>query len=162
MTQASTPAGDADDIIVGFDEIRRFTDRLRETAGTDWMTLESFEAPVPGRCAYGVPAPRREGIHMRSVYDEQFLQDPAGLQIIRARVAAGEEARVHPRIDYRLRLADSGGGLLIMAPSWTGFALLFQSAAVVTMLRRQFERTWSRATPFEALQSVPAVTHGRS
>lgn len=158
MTPASAPAGDADDLLVGHDEIRRYTGRLREIAGSDWMALESFEAPVPGRDAIDIPVPRREGIRMRTVYDERYLRDPAGLQIIRARVAAGEEARVRPRIDHRMRLADSAAGLVIMAPSWTGFALLIRSAPVLTVLRRQFERNWAEAAPFEALTPVPAAT----
>lgn len=158
MTEASPPSGGADDMLAGHDEIRRCAERLRETAVTDWMTLESFEAPLPGRGAIGIPAPRREGILMRTVYDRRFLEDPAGLQIIRGRVAAGEEARVCSRIDYRLRLADARAGLVIMAPSWTGFALLIRSAAVMTVLRRQFERTWADAEPFDTLAPVPAAT----
>lgn len=157
MTRPSMSAGGLDEILAGHEEIRQVTQWLRDVAGTDWMTLESFEGPLPGRHVINVPAPRTKGIRGRTVYDEQFLTDPAGLSIIRARVAAGEAVRVHPRIDYRVRLADSKAGLVVMAPSWTGLAMLVRSAPVMTVLRRQFERAWSHATPFEALPPLPAV-----
>lgn len=168
MTQASTPSGGIpaippggpDEVLVGHDEIRRATERLRDTASDDWMVLEAFELPLPGRGAIDVPAPRREGIRMRAVYDERFLRDPAGLQIIRTRVAAGEEARIHARVDYRLRVSDTRSGLVIMTPSWAGFALLIHSASVMTRLSRQFERAWDLAVPFEAVPSAAAAFHG--
>lgn len=160
MTRPSMSEGGLDEVIVGHDEIRQVTQWLRGLAGVDWMTLESFEGPLPGRHVIDVPAPRNAGIRRRAVYDEQFLKDPAGLAIIRARVAAGEAVRVHPRIDYRVRLADARAGLVVLAPSWTGLAMLVRSAPVMTVLRRQFERLWSHAMPFEALPPLPAVTYG--
>lgn len=161
MTLADPRPGDSGEVLlVGHDEIRRAAERLRDTADTAWMALETFEAPLPGRGAIDVPAPRKPGVRRHAVYDERFLRDPAGLQIIRARNAAGEEARIHPRIDYRLRLADASTGLVIMAPSWTGFAMLVRSAPIMTMLFRQFERVWDQSTPFDALSSgaLSAVT----
>lgn len=160
MTRPSMSAGGPDEIVAGHDEIRQVTQWLRGLAGTEWMTLESFEGPLPGRQVIDVPAPRDAGTRRRAVYDEQFLRDPAGLAIVRARVAAGEAVRVHPRIDYRVRLADARAGLVILAPSWTGLAMLVRSAPVMTVLRRQFERAWSQATPFEALPPLPAAAYG--
>lgn len=67
-------------------------------------------------------------------------QSPAW--IIQVCAAAGEQARLLPRVPMKLKLADQTTAALPLTPSGTAAALVIRAPVILAALREYFEMLW--------------------
>lgn len=139
-------------------EITRLTATLMNAARRDFMSLENpiTEMPFddPGRA--NVPLPSFKGqVRCRSIYDASVMEHQPAVDTLRACVAGGEEARLHPSIPMKMQLADEQFALLPLTPTGTAGAVLISAPVIVTELRRHFEMLWEQAVPFDNPAAPP-------
>ena len=99
----------------------------------------------------------RAGIDYRSLYDQETLALPGKLDIIWAACAAGEQARVLPRVPLKLWMADEA---LALVPVYNGAdginaAFTVHRSALLDALLALFDLEWKRASPLRAAPKPP-------
>jgi DNA-binding CsgD family transcriptional regulator len=75
------------------------------------------------------------------------MEHPVGAKAIEMSVAAGEEARILPRIGMKLKIIDEAVAMLPLTPTGMSGALVVRSPVIINALRAYFEMLWERATP---------------
>jgi Bacterial regulatory proteins, luxR family len=137
-------------VITDREEIMRVSGNLINSAYQDWMTLESQETEMPITDDYPIqsPAALRRGVQVRSVYDMAFAEHPMASQFIARAAAAGEQARILPKIPMKMQLADETAVLLRLTRTGATGALLIQGTPITHAMRAFFEMLWVQATPF--------------
>ncbi|GAB3275174.1 hypothetical protein GCM10027589_00120 [Actinocorallia lasiicapitis] len=149
---SSAPAGTERfvQVVVERDEISRLSYALINAARHDWLTLDNYvlEAPLDDSTGFP-PLPVFDGqVQCRAIYETRCAEHPIGVKTIEAAVAAGEQARLLPRVGMKMKLADEAVALLPLTPTGMGGALLVRSPVIVAALREYFELLWERAIPF--------------
>lgn len=142
-------ANDYVEVIVDREEITRASTGLMNTAHADWMSLENGGLET-GTYATGgePPLPIFAGeVRSRAIYETAIMDSEAGRNLVRECMAAGEEARLLPRIRMKLKLADDRAALLPLTTTGMGGALLIRSWVIVAAIREYFELLWERAVP---------------
>lgn len=122
---------------------------LINSARRDWMTFESFDTDMPVTDDYVIdcPAVMRPQLLIRSIYDLTMTEHPAGARIIRQSLAAGEQARVLPKVPMKMQLADWTAVLVPLTRTGANAALLIRAAPIIHALRGLFEAQWKQAMP---------------
>jgi DNA-binding CsgD family transcriptional regulator len=95
-------------------------------------------------------------VRHRAVCDVRGLEIPARLADLESCVAAGEEARILPDLDYKLMLVDDDVAFVpVIEGGRFASALVVRSADVVRGLIKLFELTWNAALPFASARETP-------
>ncbi|NKZ03264.1 helix-turn-helix transcriptional regulator [Actinomadura latina] len=142
-------------IVTDRDEITDLSRSLISTARRDWMSLDNYvlEASVDEFITLS-PPPSHEGeVRCRAIYEMRCAEHPVGARAIEVAVAAGEEARLLPRIGMKMQIVDEAIALLPLTPTGLSGALLVRSSVIVEALREYFELLWERAIPFGAARA---------
>ncbi|MEV0593722.1 helix-turn-helix transcriptional regulator [Nonomuraea cavernae] len=151
-------------IVTDRDEISSLSYALINAARHDWLTLDNYvlEAPVADSTGYA-PLPVFEGqVQCRAIYETRCAEHPIGAKTIEAAVAAGEQARLLPRVGMKMKLADEAVALLPLTPTGMGGALLVRSPVIVGALREYFELLWEKAIPFGSSEAAGPLTSAQS
>jgi DNA-binding CsgD family transcriptional regulator len=129
---------------------------LVNTARKDWMTLENLNTEMPLTDDFAQPPlPAFDGhVCCRSIYDAAAMDVPIARRIIEACAAAGEQARLLPRVPMKMKLADRTTAMLPLTPSGTAGALVVRAPVILGALRDYFEMLWDRATPLKPKRPV--------
>ncbi|HEY1914379.1 MAG TPA: helix-turn-helix domain-containing protein [Streptosporangiaceae bacterium] len=98
----------------------------------------------------------RTGTPVRAVYDESALRDPQAIALRRARIAAGEQARMAGEVPMPLMLVDDALALLPLVPGRprSDGLLVVRSCALLEALSVLFELVWGNALPL-GLDATP-------
>jgi len=130
-------------------QISELSVSLANTARKDWMTLENLNTEMPLTDDFAQPPLPAFGgqVRYRSIYEAAAMDDPIGRRIIEACAAAGEQARLLPRVPMKMKLADRTTAMLPLTPSGTAGALVIRAPVILASLRDYFEMLWDRATP---------------
>lgn len=136
-------------VITSRKEVLDVSLHLINSARRDWMTFESFDTDMPVTDDYVIdcPADMRQRVHIRSIYDLAMTEHPVGARIIQQCQAAGEEARVLPKIPMKMQLADETAVLLPLTRTGANAALLIRAAPVTQAMRGYFEAQWKQSMP---------------
>ena len=144
-------------VLVGAEEVTRAAVRL---AGDAVAVIRGFDrgpyfapGPLPGQAQ---PASARRGVRWRVVYESRSLQGTDGGREDLA--GPGEEARVLPRLPFKMLVADESAALVALpaedgppeALSETGEGLLVRGSLLLGALIRLFEQQWDQAAPVAA------------
>jgi DNA-binding CsgD family transcriptional regulator len=142
-------------------QISELSASLVNTARKDWMTLENLNADMPLTEDFAqLPLPAFRGrVRCRSIYAAGAMDDPIARGVIHSCTAAGEQARLLPKVPMKMKLADQTIALLPLTPSGTAGALVIQAAVILAALREYFEMLWDRATPLKPQR--PTTPDGR-
>ena len=102
-------------------QISELSVSLINTARKDWMTLENLNTEMPLTDDFAQPPlPAFDGrVRYRSIYDAAAMDDPIARRIIETSAAAGEQARLLPRVPMKMKLADQTTAMLPLTPSGT-------------------------------------------
>lgn len=133
-------------------EISRLSFSLINSARSDWMTVEThyFEIP-PDEHIANEPLPTTQAhVTYRGIYDAECVRDPVLRQGLEASIAAGERARVRPKVAMKMKIADRSIALLPLTATGMSGALVIRSPVIVSALREYFELMWEHATPVGA------------
>lgn len=133
-------------------EISELSAALANTARQDWMTLEDLvtEMPLTGDFA-APPLPAAAGlVRCRSIYPAAAMDDPVARRIIRSCVQAGEQARLLPEVQMKMKLADHTTAMLPLTQNGTAGAVVVRAPVIIAALRDYFEMLWDRAAPLNA------------
>ncbi|RZS36982.1 Homeodomain-like domain-containing protein [Herbihabitans rhizosphaerae] len=141
------------EVLRGGDQVVATFEAMQLQATTDIRALDrgSYLSPEPGLSPVQPPTLAR-GVGYRVVYDASVLQTKAGLDSVRASVAAGERARVFSGVPLKLVIADADRAL-IAVPTATGgdvVALLVHRSVLLTALVELFEAFWRMASPVDS------------
>ncbi len=138
-------------VVSGRAQISELSLSLANTARKDWMTLENLNSEMPLTDDFAQPPlPAFDGqVRYRSIYDTAAMDDPIARRIIEANAAAGEQARLLPRVAMKMKLADRTTAMLPLTPSGTAGALVIRAPVILAALRDYFEMLWGRATPLK-------------
>jgi DNA-binding CsgD family transcriptional regulator len=131
------------------EEIVRMSGHLINLAHHDWMTLETpwTDLPLSEDNLITCPKGLREKVRIRSIYDAETLRVPGALRNLQAGVAAGEEARILPRVTMKMQLADEAAVMLPLTSTGTGGALLIYAAPITSAMHHYFELQWELGQP---------------
>ena len=148
------------------DDPLRFVELLREPAAIA-RRFEELEASaekeilVFTRPPYAVElAENVEGLKLlerhveaRSVYERSIYDDPAQVDVVRAFMAAGEQARVVESLPLKLVLVDERVAAFALedpVARSTGLTIMVvEHAALVALFRQAFESVWEGGEPFD-------------
>lgn len=98
------------------------------------------------------------GVRCRTIYAPETLDMPDRLAEIRQTVAAGEQARTHPRVPTKLAIADRRIAMLpVSLDHPNNQAVVIHGSNLVDALVLLFELLWSLALPLLPAGSVPAT-----
>ncbi|WP_300682390.1 hypothetical protein [Nocardioides sp.] len=104
------------------------------------------------------------GVEIRALYDAAVLDDARGLEIVRAGVRQGEQARIVPDLACRFLVIDSATLLLI--PPYDVFesrqGLLSRHPGLVESFARIFDQMWITAVPVPSTGETDGVTDDES
>ncbi len=130
-------------------QISELSAALMNTARADWMSLENLQTDMPLTDEFAQPPlPAFAGrVRCRAIYATLAMNDPVARRIIGTCAAAGENARLLPKVPMKLKLADHTTALLPLTPSGTAAALVVRAPVIIAALREYFEMLWDRATP---------------
>jgi DNA-binding CsgD family transcriptional regulator/DNA-binding MarR family transcriptional regulator len=137
-------------VVEGFDAIGERFDQLQRAARTEVLCFSRgpyFDARFVNETELAVLG---QGIRCRAVYDRATLEIPGALPDIQQMVAAGEEARVAPRLPMKLYVADHAWGmvpLLHEAAEPYPAVVLVRSSSLLDALVALFDSVWSAAVP---------------
>lgn len=116
------------------------------------VQANGFEPPPPdSEPSPGFLAAAARGVRFRVVYGSAILNQESVLNVVRACVRAGEQARVHPHVPFNLILVDDSRGVLIH-PGTVGerlHALLVESSGLLDALRGLFDIYWQMSVPLQ-------------
>ena len=132
-------------------EISRLSFSLINSARSDWMTVEThhFEMSPDAHIA-NEPLPIARGqVKCRGIYDVECLRNPVLRRGLDESIAAGEKARVRPKVVMKMKIADRSIALLPLTDTGMSGALAIRSSVIIDALREYFELMWERATPLE-------------
>src|SRR5262249_16390843 len=143
-TRSTGVVEDLVEIITDRDEINGLSYSLMNEAVHDWMTLENllFEAPLGDSSVSVAPSCALDKVRCRSIYETAFTEHPAAVKMIEESVAAGEKARLLPRISMKMKLADDTVAMLPLTPTGMSGALLIRSPVITAALKQYFELLW--------------------
>jgi DNA-binding CsgD family transcriptional regulator len=138
------------EVVTDREEIKDLSYSLMNAAHDEWLTLENLavEIPLDAGTACGPLPTFPGGLTCRSIYETKSLDHPVACRLIEEAVAAGEQARLLPRIGMKMKLADEAVAMVPLTPTGLEGALVVRSAVVVAALREYFEMLWEKATPF--------------
>jgi DNA-binding CsgD family transcriptional regulator len=91
--------------------------------------------------------PRDVSLHLKTVYDAEFLHRSGGAALLRRARAAGEEMRIADELAGSMLIADSTAVLLPLGVRSSG-ALTIGSPLVVDAMREFFDLVWLRSVPW--------------
>src|SRR5215510_15177247 len=106
-----------------------------------------------------------EGVAYRVIYAEEVLRVPGRWHDLEAGIAAGEQARVAPRLPVKLTLFDDFAATLPMAETAAGDGSAARSVVVVhrspmlDSLAALFEAYWQQAVPLMVTDGVPTIAN---
>lgn len=86
-------------------------------------------------------------VHLRTVYDTEFLHRAGGAALLRSARAAGEELRIADELAGSMLITDSTAVLLPLGVRASG-ALTITSPLVVNAMREFFDLIWQRSVPW--------------
>ncbi|RIQ11168.1 LuxR C-terminal-related transcriptional regulator [Jiangella rhizosphaerae] len=90
----------------------------------------------------------RSQVDVRVIYSPESLALPGGVDVALDAAAAGERARVHPRVPIKLAVSDRSIALLPLAmDQMRGSALVVRESALVEALAQLFHLLWDQAMP---------------
>jgi DNA-binding CsgD family transcriptional regulator len=141
------------------ERITELSASLVNTARRDWMTLENLSSDMPLTEDFAQPPLPAFGgqVRCRSIYDAAAMDNPVARGIVQACAAAGEQARLLPRVPMKMKLADQTTAMLPLTPSGTAAALVIRAPVILAALREYFEMLWDRATPLRPQRPLAAV-----
>lgn len=90
---------------------------------------------------------RDVSLHLKTVYDAEFLHRSGGAALLRRARAAGEEMRIADELAGSMLIADSTAVLLPLGVRSSG-ALTIGSPLVVDAMREFFDLVWLRSVPW--------------
>jgi len=136
-------------VITDRTEIMRMSIALMNKARKNWMSLDNqvLESPRWEDDAEP-PLPAFAGeVTCRAIYENAIMDNPAGAELIRHCMDAGEQARLLPSIPMKLKLVDDTAALLPLTATGMGGAVLIRSYVIISAIREYFEMLWQRAIP---------------
>lgn len=91
------------------------------------------------------------GVHIRAIYSAEVLDAPNGLDLVRACVGWGEEARLLPNVPGIFMVCDNEVATVVTPyEQWSARQMfVFRSPGMVEVLRRIFERLWAQSLPVD-------------
>ncbi|WP_406439897.1 helix-turn-helix domain-containing protein [Streptomyces sp. NBC_00631] len=137
-------------VLTDSDDIAALSNTIGTAATAEHLTLETFRYDLPlsdGSAQPPTAASIARGVRHRSIYEAAFLSDPVGARIIERCAAAGEEIRLLPRLQMKLKVTDGAQALLALTPTGSSAALHLTSPVAVDALRHYFELLWREARP---------------
>jgi DNA-binding CsgD family transcriptional regulator len=155
--RSSEDLNDLVEIITDRDEISGLSYSLMNEAARDWMTLENMllESQLSDSSISVAPSCTIERVRCRSIYETAYTDHPAGVKMIEESVAAGEKARLLPKLSMKMKLADESVAMLPLTPTGMSGALLIRAPVITAALRQYFELLWDRAIPFGSGEPNP-------
>jgi sugar-specific transcriptional regulator TrmB/DNA-binding CsgD family transcriptional regulator len=88
------------------------------------------------------------GIRYRAIYDQEALQIPGQVEVLRQSIAAGEEARTLAGLPAKLAIADDRLALMpIRADDPAAGSVVVHGSSLLDALVMFFENLWNRAVP---------------
>ncbi len=100
------------------------------------------------------------GLRYRVVYDHSALDLPGRADLVRALVAAGEEARVVPRLPVKLCIADRSVALLPLTSASSPTAMIVRRCSLLDALVALFEAMWEHAAPLRMDETASVGPEG--
>jgi DNA-binding CsgD family transcriptional regulator len=118
-------------------------------------TMRVFDTPpyiavaddAPNQAEFDILA---RGVECRVIYDEEALDAPHALDLIRRAAAAGERSRLAPALPTKLVIVDDDMALLPLHPSGSGGSdavMLVHRSPLLTALVALFEAFWLQSRP---------------
>lgn len=148
-------------IIEGFPAIARQFGQLQQVARSEVLCFSRPPYFDPKFVNEGELELLARGVRCRAVYDRATLEIPDALDGIRTMCAAGEQARVAPRLPMKLYVADRSWALVPLLPeSAEPYPAVVQvrASSLLDALIALFDSVWLTAVPLGEAAGGPVLS----
>ncbi|MGW4518023.1 helix-turn-helix domain-containing protein [Streptomyces sp. NPDC004393] len=145
------------ELLTDRDEISRAGHKLTTVARHE---VRAFDRPPyfdrPGSNLDAQTERLRAGITHRVIYDQEAVAWPGRMRddIVRS-IRAGEKARIHPELPFKLLISDNKAAILPFNLA-TPAAYLIHRSPILAALEALFESEWERAVPLRDPDASPS------
>lgn len=147
------------EIVVGQEAVAAQFRYLQQSAEEEMLVLDRppyAQNPVEPNPAEDPMLAR--GVSLRAVYAPEAFEVPGALELTASAMAAGEQARVHTNVPFKLVVVDLRSALLPLTDDQVESvesALVVHNPTLVSALAEMFELLWRVATPLVVTAQVP-------
>lgn len=136
-------------VIEGQNAMRQHCRQLVSTAREELVGFERPPYSAPAEEHRGTSPALERGLRCRFIYEPGVIEVEGHLDLLRAEIEAGEEARVLPELPVWMLIADRSIGLvpLDLDKQSAGGAVLIHSSWLLDALLTLFEALWDKAVP---------------
>lgn len=149
---AGSRTAQAVELLTGSEAVAARFVQIQQTAQREALTLDRppyFQAVANNRET--LVAAIRRGVRYRTIYDQDALEYPGRLEVIRQDIEDGEQAWYLSELPLKLAIIDDQAIVSLLANPDDQRTLVLDGPALVAGLRRLFELLWERATPLDGL-----------
>ena len=152
------------EIVFGRDAVAARFQQLQQTARHELLVLDRPPyAQNPTEPNPGEDDLLGRGVRLRGIYAPEAFEIPGALELVRAAVAAGEEARVCDDVPLKLAIADRSAAILPFTgdrDAMVDSALVVYASTLLDALIRLFDLLWQVAVPVFAPDPAVADEDG--